>query len=143
VAVETLLGISGPGISPYSARGLSQTLEPIDAAKNMRRTINGTLLDVSAEQFRKYRSTISCNDQNTPALDGIWPGMTLTVDCVATLSYKTGGGAPSRSVVPGSSYAQGTFTIYRPRLTMIVSNYSVQEDEYGAAVSWSLDLEEV
>jgi hypothetical protein len=143
VADETLLGISGPGISPYSARGLSQTLEPIDAAKNMRRTINGTLLDVSAVQFRKYRSTISCNDQNTPALDGIWPGMTLTVDCVATLSYKAAGGAPSRPVVPGSSYIQGVFTIYRPRLTMMVSNYSVQEDEYGATVSWSLDLEEV
>jgi hypothetical protein len=99
-------------------------------------------VDISAPQFRKFRSTISCNDQNTPALDGIWPGQQLTIDCVATLSYKTLGGSPSRAIVPGSSYVEGAFTIYRPRLTMIVMNYAVQEDEYGAAVSRSLDLEE-
>ena len=142
MANDTLLAISGPGVPPYSARGLSQTLTPIQAAQNTRRTVNGALLDVSAPQFRKFRSTISCNDHNTPALDGIWPGQQLTVDCVATLSYKTLGGAPSRPVVPGSSYTEGAFTIYRPRLTMIVMNYAVQEDEYGAVVSWSLDLEE-
>lgn len=142
MANETLLVISGPGVSPYSARGLSQTLTPIQAAQNTRRTVNGSLIDISAAQFRKFRSTISCTDQNTPALDGIWPGEQVTVDCVATLSYKTVGGSPSRPVVPGSSYVEGAFTIYRPRLTMIVMNFAVQEDEYGAAISWSLDLEE-
>jgi hypothetical protein len=142
LANETLLVISGPGVSPYSARGLSQTLTPIQAAQNTRRTVNGSLIDISAAQFRKFRSTISCTDQNTPALDGIWPGEQVTVDCVATLSYKTVGGSPSRPVVPGSSYVEGAFTIYRPRLTMIVMNFAVQEDEYGAAISWSLDLEE-
>ena len=142
MANETLLVISGPGVSPYSARGLSQTLTPIQAAQNTRRTVNGSLIDISAAQFRKFRSTISCTDQNTPALDGIWPGEQVTVDCVATLSYKTVGGSPSRPVEPGSSYVEGAFTIYRPRLTMIVMNFAVQEDEYGAAISWSLDLEE-
>jgi len=38
-------------VPPYSARGLTQTLTPIAAAANMRRTINGELLDLSAGQF--------------------------------------------------------------------------------------------
>lgn len=143
MANETLLVISGAGIQPYSARGLTQSLTPIDAAKQTRRTVNGNMIDVSAEQFRKYKTTISCTDQNTPALDGIWPGQQVTVDCVATLSYKTAGGSPSRTVVPGSSYTEGSFTIFRPRLNMIVMDYDTTEDEYGAVVSWKLDLEEV
>jgi len=142
IAALTLLELSGIGVSPYSARGLSQTLDPIAAASQLRRTVNGNLKDLSAPQFRKYVSAISCNDQNAPALDGVWPGLELTVDCVATLSFKTGG-TPQRPVVPGSLRTEGEFTIYRPRLLMKVVSYSEQEDEWGAVISWTLNLEEV
>lgn len=147
MANETLLAISGPGVSPYSARGLTQSLEPIAAAASMRRTINGALRDLSQPQFRKYQSTISCADQVAPALDGIWPGMILVVDCVAELSYKTGG-SPSRPVASVDSSEDATrtdggYTFYRPRLTMRVVNYTESNDEYGATVTWSLQLEEV
>jgi len=143
MANETLLSLSGPGVAPYSARGLSQSLEPIDAAANIRRTINASLRDFSAVQFRKYKSTISCTDQLAPALDGIWPGMQLTVDCVAELSYKTSGGSPERSVVTGSSRTEGAYTYYRPRLTMLVISFNQNEDEYARQVGWTLELEEV
>lgn len=145
---ETLLVLSGHGVQPYSARGLSQSLDPIGASANLRRSINGVLHDVSQVQFRKYKSTISCSDQSAPALDGVWPGMVLDVDCVAELSYKTGG-SPARPVVEvGSSEepatrTDGAFTFYRPRLSMRVMNYSTTEDEYGRTVQWSLELEEV
>jgi len=142
IAALTILDLSGIGVSPYSARGLTQTLDPISASSQLRRTVNGDLKDLSAPQFRKYLSAVSCSDQNAPALDGVWPGLELTVDCAATLSYKTGG-APQRTVVPGSSREEGEYTIYNPRLLMRVVSYTEQEDEWGAVISWTLNLEEV
>lgn len=139
----TLLSISGMGVPPYSARGLQQTLEPIEAAASMRRTVNGELKDISAPQFRKYASTITCTDQQVPALDGIFPGHIVDVECVARLCYLTDGGSPQRNAVPDSSMVEGDFTFYRPLLTMRVMGYSEQEDEYGAIVSWTLQLEEI
>jgi len=139
----TLLVISGPGMPPYAARGLSQTLDPIDAAGVLARTVNGGLIDFSPPQMRKYKSTISCTDQDAPALDGIWPGMPLTVDCVSELGYLTAGGTPQRDAVPGSERTAGAWTWYRPRLDMVVVSYSASTNEYGAEVGWTLDLEEV
>lgn len=139
---NTLLLLSGIGVPDYSARGLTQTLEPIEASANLRRTINGALKDLSFAQFRKYKSTISCQDQEPPAVDGVWPGRVVTVDCVAELSYPTGG-APARTIVAGSSRTDGAFIFYRPQLQMLVTRFSVNRDEYGASVQWQMDLEEV
>lgn len=141
MADTTLLAIAEIDVPPYSARELSQTLQPISGAGNMRRTVNGELVDLSASQFRKYQSTISCSDQQSPALEDIWPGMTLTVDCVAELAYKTATGSAHRTVV--ATRTEGAFTFYRPRLVMKVVDYQISVDEYGAEVGWSLDLQEV
>jgi hypothetical protein len=144
MADTSLLTLSGMDVTPYSARGLKQTLEPIDAAGNLRRTINGTLNDLSLVQFRKYRSTISGEDQQPPALEGVWQGVTVTVGCVAELAYLTGlAGAPHRTVVAGSSRVEGSFTFYRPQLDMRITAFQVERDEYGAVDSWSIDLEEI
>jgi len=142
MADGTLLEISGPGIASYTARGATQTLDPIDASSVMARTVNGALIDLSPAQMRKYKSTISCNDTETPALGDVWPGMVLTVDCITELGYLTAGGAPARTIVPGSSRVNSSWTYYRPRLSMMVINYTVSRDEYGAMTDWSLDLEE-
>lgn len=144
MSIETLLVISVMGVPSYSARGLSQKLEPIGAAASMRRTINGTLRDNSLPQFRKYQSTISCNDHDAPAIDGIWPGMEVTVDCVAELTYPSGGSA-QRTVVPGSTpFTDGEgFTRYRPQLTMRVVSLEETKDEWGATTAWQMQLEEV
>ena len=139
---NTWLVLSSMGVPLYSARGLSQTLEPIDGSKSMRRSINGILTDVSHDQFRKYKSKISCTDQRSPAFDGIWPGMTVVVDCIAYLSYPTTG-SPQRTVVAGSSFTEGSFIFYRPQLTMMVTANSAQTDEWDANVPWELELEEI
>jgi len=149
---ETLLVLSGNGVAPYSARGLKQTLDPIQASGNNRRSINGTLKDLSQVQFRKYASTITGNDQLSPALDGIFPGQELTVDCIAELAFKTAGGSPNRPVADVDSSdscdgdairIEGAYTYYRPRLQMRVMTFTQEEDEWGRVVSWSMQLEEI
>jgi hypothetical protein len=139
--MNTLLVITGMGFYPYAARGLTQTLAPIEQAKQLRRTASGKLVDVSVEQFRKYRSTISCTDQRAPAIDGIWPGMVVTVSCIAELSYPIGG-TPSRPVVPDSMREEAGFVFYRPILVMRVVDIGPSTDEFAAEVAWTLELEE-
>ena len=138
----TVLVLSVGGVPLYSARDLDQTLEPIKAAEPMRRTINESLVDISVDRFKKYASKITCSDVETPAIDGIFPGQTLTVDCVAELVFPTGG-SPQRAVVPGSARYVGGYTIYRPRLNMMVVKLEQRLSEYEHEVRWSLELEEV
>lgn len=131
------------GIPPYSARGLSQTLTPVAASQQMRRTINGTLVDFSSSQFRKFQSTISGSDQAPPALNAVWPGTELIVDCISEIAYESSTGGPDRQEVAGSIRYEGDFTFYRPVLTMKVVGFNTNTDEYGAQISWALELEEV
>ena len=147
---DTILTLTGMGIPDYSARGLKQALTPIEAVSVMHRTVNGTLVDVAAEQMRKYASTITGSDQEPPALEGIWPGMQLTVGCIVELATQggdteteTGTDALERPAVAGSIRYSGGFVFYRPILTMLVTKFSVDTDEWGAAVDWTLTLEEV
>jgi hypothetical protein len=139
---DTLLVLSGVGVPRYSARGLSQTLEPIDASSQIHRTIDGGMRDLSLPQFRKYRSTLTARDQRPPSVDGKWPGQVVTVDCVQELSCLAAG-VPARTVVPGSDHVEEGFKFYRPRLVMMVIKFSMGLDEWGADQSWSMDLEEV
>lgn len=136
----TVLTLAAFGIPPYSIRGATQTLEPIEASKQTKRTLNGTLVDLSLSQFRKYKSTISCADQTAPALDGVFPGAQVTVGCLIELAIV---GTPNRSAVAGSQYSADGFTFYRPSLIMRVLNFSAQFDEYAATYTWSIELEEV
>jgi hypothetical protein len=135
--------LSIPGVPPYSARGLNQTLTHASQAAQLRRTVNGNLKDVSFDGFQKYVSVVSGDDQEPPALDGVWPGLEVVVDCVAELAYRTLGGTPQRDVVEGSSRVSGNYTIYRPRLSMRIVGFTEAKDEYGAVVTWSIELEEI
>jgi hypothetical protein len=149
--METLLSFIGIGLPDYSARGLSQTLQPIDAAASMRRTINGELMDISASQFQKYQSTIRGGDQQPPAIDGVWPGLSVNVNCMVELAVAgvdnttsaTTEPALGRPAVAGSIRTEGAFTFYRPALVMKVMDFNIDRDEWGAQVGWSMQLEEV
>jgi len=136
------LVLTGLGASPWSLRGATQTLEHVEAATQLRRTVNGSLIDISATQLRKYKSLITGSDQLPPAFDSKWPGMLVTVDCSTELSYLTGGSA-GRPVVSGSSRVDGAYTFYRPQLTMRIVNFQSTHDEYAAKTAWTLELEEV
>jgi hypothetical protein len=142
---DTVLVLQGIGVALYSTRFASQTLEPLgQAAATIYRDVNGVLRQATPQTgFQKYRSQISCSDLWPFAAGGIWPGLEVTVDCAAWLSYATEGGSPERTVVEGSEREVGTFTFYRPRLAMMVVAWKINENEAGAAATWSLDLEEV
>ena len=139
--MTTMLTLTGVGVPAYSARGLTQTLEPLEQAISLQRTINGELIDLSRSEFRKYKSTISGTDQRPPSCDGLWPGRQIVVDCIEELAYPDGG-VPQRPVVEGSSFLEAGFLYYRPRLTMVVTAFQLSRDEYSAQVAWSMTLEE-
>ncbi len=142
---NTLLVLYGMGLPLYAARGLTQTLQPIAAATNLSRSINGAAMDLSYAQFRKYASSITCNDFQAPSIDGIWPGMFVTVECVCELSYPSSGGTPERYAVSGSTRTDDDagITFYRPVLDMQIIGLNFSCDEYKDGYQWSLDLEEV
>lgn len=162
MGTTSVLELSGVGVPPYSARGLQQSLDPISSAIAMRRTINGTLVDISDELMRKYQSSITGNDQQPPAVDMVWPGTMLTVDCIVELAFALSGteltdategdvtedstelaALAGRPIVPGSLRIESGFAFYRPRLEMMVTAFTVNRDEYQAMTSWTLTLEEV
>jgi hypothetical protein len=136
---------TAPGVPLYSARGLKGKLSLSGGVggSNLRRTVNGTLLDLNPPQMRKYVLGISGDDQEPPAFDGLWPGMEVLVDSNVELAFLTAGGSAGRTMVPGSERFDGDFTYYCMRLSMLVVEFEVERDEWGAAVSWSLTLEEV
>lgn len=141
----TVLRLSGIGVMPFSAAGLKQSLDPIDESKQIERTINGELIDFSYAPMQKYKSTITGSDCRPPALDGKWPGTRVTVDCITTLAFlNDGSNTFSRDPVDYDTavwFEQG-FCVYRPRLDMMVLDFSFDEDEYGAVVGWKMDLAE-
>lgn len=141
----TLLVIPEMGIPPYSARGVTQSLEPIAAAAVTERTVNGRLVNLAPPQMLLYKSTISCEDIDPPNSDGFWPGSVVTVQCVTELGVPPGGAVATRPMVPNSTRTDGQGnTFYRPILTMmIVKPISVEHDEWGATVRWQIELEEV
>lgn len=143
---STLLTITGNGIAPFSARGLTQVLDHIDQASNTKRTVNGALKNIGFDGFKKLKTTITCNDVEAPAFDGVWPGDTITVHCSAEQSYLTslaGANHPAHAVVADSSRVEGDYTYYRPVLDMMVVNFTASHDEWGGMVSWSLQAEEI
>jgi hypothetical protein len=155
MAIPTDLVLTGVGIPPYSARGLNQTYAPIGQAAQYRRTVNGTLRDLSDAPFRKFTSVIRGDDVDPPALDGVWPGLILTVDFIVefaqagSLASTEGTEEPlteaglERTPVPGSVREADGFIFYRPRMTMLVTDFVVDKGEWEAAVGWTLSLEEV
>jgi hypothetical protein len=139
------LTTNAPGVNPYSARGLRGTLRPIDAAQGnslLARTVNGTLIDISAPQMRKFRIEATGNDQAPPALDGLWVGVVVIVNSHVEMAFLNPG-APARPVVPGSDRTEGSFEYYRPQMTMMVVEWQIEREEWEQAASWSLALEEV
>jgi hypothetical protein len=127
----------------YSARGLTQTLEPIDGSFFQARTVNAELVDLSVPRFRKFRSVISATDVRPPSRDDIWPGLVVIVGCAYLLSYPTAGGSPSRTPVEGSQIIEGDFTFYQPQLTMMIGKPTGRFEEWEAGYSWSIPMEEV
>src|SRR5580765_6231855 len=135
----TLLVMNTVGVPLYSARGLTQTLTPAAEAKPApRRTVNGELRWLGLSQMQKYDSMITCTDQQVPAFDGVWPGMSVLVNCVCELSYMTSRGGPGRTVVPGTTprTTPDGFTYYYPQIAFMVVDYNTSMAEYQHEYQW-------
>lgn len=104
------------------------SVEPIEQTKQLLRDVNGTLVDVSLPQFRKYKATVSCTDQEAPILTGVWPGKVVDV----TFVDETG-------IAEGSTGdTAGEIT-----LSMMVTSWNTSRDEPEAQTQWEIELEEI
>ncbi len=140
---DTQLTISAWGQLIFQARGLTQTLEVIQAAMQQERDAYGELLDLSNPAFRKYQSRITCTDVRVPPFDALWPGMVVDVGCAAFLCYPVGNpGSPAREEVSGSSFVANGSVFYRPLLTMMITAISWQREEWKANQPWTFSLAE-
>ncbi len=97
---DTILVLTGIGIPDYSARGLTESIEMIEGVGELRRTVNGESIDVTAVQFQKFKIRIEATDQEAPAFNGVWRAKQVTVDLVSRWSYLTAGDSPDRTIVP-------------------------------------------
>ena len=144
MTTTTQLVLSAIDMADFAARGISESLSPIGVSAQTARSWNGTLVDLSDTTHRKLKAAWRCTDLVPPALNGIWPGQLLTVDCISWLNYVTSGGSPAHTVVTSSSYTEGALTFYRPRLTMrITAPWTADYDEWEAVTAWTLEAEEV
>lgn len=168
---ETILVLGDLEIPAGAARGITQTLQPIDNG-DVRRTINGTLTDLTRVVNRKFASQISIADQATPAIAELFKGQTLLVESITKLrqnvsppsttetlirdpvvSSVLGRDAACTPITPtivgGTGNRDITFATpvvmieFRPILNMMILQYSLNTDEYGAEEGWTLDLEEI
>lgn len=136
------LVITGINVPPFSTRAALQQIQPIDAATQVARTVNGELIDLSDidEIFRQFVTTISGTDMQAPEF--IWPGQTITIHCLARFWKKTVGGVFIRSPVPDSEVVDGDYTSYRPILVCKVISWTDQRDDWNANHTWQLVAEE-
>jgi len=163
---ETCLSLSVGGLPPFSARGCTQVLKPIASAEN-HRTVNGELVTTVSQLHHKYQTTIKSHDKLPVAIDSLWKGQTVQVGCMQRLWQKADGVMVelSRQPVEGSviaidadrepvtvltvigrdaSLTAPGFVGYRPFLTMKITDFGYETEEWGeGGVSWFLSMEEV
>lgn len=143
--IVPLSGHSAFELTPYSARGITQTLVPIGGSivgSGARRDVNGNLVNLTNPLFRKYATTVECSDVESPALDGAWLGAIVEMACACELSYLTGG-TPQRQVVSGSSRTEGAFTFYRPFLTVMITEIDNAFEEWQHGYKWKIGAQEI
>jgi hypothetical protein len=120
----TLLAIDGIDFSQYAVRGITMTLAPIDQAKNIARDCRGALADISVEQFRQFKVSITCTDHEAPELTDVWPGMDVTITCIPGLGVS-------------NTTGEDILTILAK-----VTAWNTSRDEWAAEVAWTLEAEQ-
>lgn len=138
---DTILSLGDIALPVGSARGIKQTLEPINIVR--RRTVNGDLRSLTPEQLKRWRVNVSCSDQNTPAIDDLLSlDDEIAVVPIQEWKFTTATGSPSRRIAIGTDHDEDGITYYRPVLMMMITAFSSSIDEWAADQSWSITLEE-
>lgn len=166
---ETILKLGDIEFPVGSARGISQTIQPIDNG-DVRRTVNGTLLDLTRIQNRKFESQIRLQDQATPTFIGFFKGSILVVESIVPFRELVNPASTTQTIIrtPVTGSVTGIESVsglvvdpisvvgeditfantvnlikYRPVLTMMILAITLDADEYAATEGWVIDLEEV
>lgn len=63
---------------PGAARGIQSSFDQVYPGE-LRRTVNGALVDLTRPQLRKYRLSLTATGQALPDLRGLWRGQLVTV----------------------------------------------------------------
>jgi len=119
----TILELDGIALGNYSSRGLTLQVTPLDTGPLIR-DANGTLHDLTIEQFRKYSFTISCEDTTAPELTDVWKGKAVSI-----------------TIIPNTGLAGDTAG--EQEFDCMLSSWETSTDEWGAMTSWSLTLLQV
>lgn len=143
----TILVMYSPlGLPFYSSRDLEQTIEAIKEKDQVERNLNGNLVDLSLPgMFEKYTSTITCTDMHAPAIEGVWQGMQVVVDCCCELPFPASITTPSRPLATNTSIRNdgNGFKFYFPKITFMIRKISFGFKEFPHKYNWALGLEEV
>lgn len=82
---------------PGSARGIQASVDQVYPGE-LRRTVNGDLVDLTRAQLRKYRVSLSATGQALPDLRGLWRGQIVTVAPPVVWTAYAAAGAASISL---------------------------------------------
>lgn len=140
---------AGPSLTPYSARGVNQTLEPITGGSGngqalgtwLRYSTSGELMNLSYPWFKQLMSTVLCTDAQTPCLNDAWLGELCLVDCACERSYLAGGAA-DRPVVSGSLREENGIYYYRPQITVRITDIKNSFAEWRSDYNWQISMRE-
>lgn len=118
----TLIELDGIDLVDYSAFGLTLQITTIDPGPLVR-DANGTLHDLTIEQFRKYAFTISCEDTVTaPDFTDVWKGKAVSI-----------------TIIPNTGLPAGTDG-EREFDCMVAAPWQSSINEAGAVTGWTLTL---
>lgn len=167
---ESVLKISDVGFPPLSLRGCVQELSPIPNGE-MKKTINGKLVYIKHSESQKYKTTIKCNDTNCPALGNLSVGNIVVISCIQNiwqqcdssnteitlsrlpvadsivvidkigthLRYKIDG--TKLEILDKTNYE--IFVSFCPYLTMLITDFNTETDEWNLSTKWSISAIEV
>lgn len=130
---STLLGLTRTGggfaLGEFAARGISMQMSEIDQAADIRRDVNGNLINVldGVTAFQKYKFSLSCEDMESPGFAAATGGRT---------AFRKGDAATLICIPDLGATEQQTFTVMN-------MGWTVTRDDWNAITSWSLDLEQV
>lgn len=119
----TLLAIDNIDFSDFAVRGITMKLDHIAQASNVVRDCLGNLVDISLEQFRQYKVSITCTDNEAPVLTNVWPGTDVIITCIPGM---------------GASNSTGDILVIGAKVT----SWSTSRAEWDAEVAWQLEAEQ-
>lgn len=169
---ETNLILGLVGMPPESARNCTQEISPIPNGE-FRETVNGERIFLKSNDKKRYRTTIICKDLNSPLIDKMWVGSQINVGCIQNLWQAIDAGKTEVTLVrPPVKNSVGVineegipvrfqlssegnkvtiekpretkvFVYFRPWLTMQITNFRLETNEWGMSGGWRLDMEEI